>query len=147
MLHLKIISAALIRGRRSLKKNDLKCDAHSRAALNRGGGGGEGGGARSNEYIRYRQNIVFLIFSRGRQWQALPVHSNHQFSSWFTCHGHIHRGIGLAARQSDWNAGRLSDWFIISCSEIRHGIYLRESRVWRGGHAASVCFHELYVLW
>ena len=33
--HLKIISAALIRGRRSLRKFDLKCGAHSRAALKR----------------------------------------------------------------------------------------------------------------
>jgi hypothetical protein len=32
----KIISAALIRGRRSFKKIDLKCGAHSGAALNWG---------------------------------------------------------------------------------------------------------------
>jgi hypothetical protein len=33
----KSINAALFRGRRSLKKFDLKCGAHSGAALNRGG--------------------------------------------------------------------------------------------------------------
>jgi hypothetical protein len=44
-----LFSAALIRGRRSLKKIDLKCGAHSGAAPNRGRRS-IGGGAQTSKY-------------------------------------------------------------------------------------------------
>jgi hypothetical protein len=55
-----LFSAALIRGRRSLKKIDLKCGAYSGAALNRG--------RRSIEWIRYLNSSAFKMLQPDWLW-------------------------------------------------------------------------------
>ncbi len=72
----EIISAALIRGRRSLKKFDLKCGAHSRAghsraALNRGRRS-IGGGAQTSKYGIVAQNL-FKIEKKFQKHQNARV--------------------------------------------------------------------------
>ena len=40
-----------------------------------------------------------FIYSRGRQWKAIPLHSNNQLSTWIAFNGYIHGRIGLATSQ------------------------------------------------